>query len=152
MFLLSSLLNVVSPFAALLNTIRLEHGLRQNELADLIGYEQTYISAIEVGAKGPPTKEFADSLIKAFDLSEERQRQLFEALEASERKMILDSEMPEEIYWLFRDFKKHIHDLSSIQVQLIKQILTLHETIHKKPMSANRIKRRRFNSNSSQSE
>jgi predicted transcriptional regulator len=35
----------------------MQHGICQTVLADMIGYEQTYISALEVGKKGPPTQE-----------------------------------------------------------------------------------------------
>lgn len=40
----------------------MRHGVRQVELAERIGYEQSYISALEAGAKGPPTPEFIDRL------------------------------------------------------------------------------------------
>jgi predicted transcriptional regulator len=47
----------MSPFASALHSIRMQHGICQTVLADMIGYEQTYISALEVGKKGPPTQE-----------------------------------------------------------------------------------------------
>ena len=50
----------------------MRHGIRQTELAELIGYEQTYISALEVGKKGPSTPEFVERLISALMLSAER--------------------------------------------------------------------------------
>lgn len=53
----------MSPFARQLHELRLRHGIRQNELAELIGYDQTYISALEVGLKGPPTPEFVDKVV-----------------------------------------------------------------------------------------
>lgn len=67
----------MNPFACLLHTIRMQRGIRQTELSDLIGYEQTYISALEIGKKGPPTPEFVERLITALDLKgEEREYRL----------------------------------------------------------------------------
>ena len=58
----------MSPFSESLHSIRVRHGLRQVELAKLVGYEQSYISALEVGLKGPPTDEFVERLTAAIPL------------------------------------------------------------------------------------
>jgi predicted transcriptional regulator len=47
----------MSPFSHFLHTLRMRLEIRQAELAALVGYEQSYISALEVGLKGPPTEE-----------------------------------------------------------------------------------------------
>jgi predicted transcriptional regulator len=49
-------LEFMSPFSHFLHELRLQHQIRQSELAELLGYEQSYISALEVGIKGPPTE------------------------------------------------------------------------------------------------
>jgi hypothetical protein len=59
----------MSPFARQLSEFRMRHGIRQNELAELIGYDQTYISALEVRLKGPPTSEFVDKLVTTLPLT-----------------------------------------------------------------------------------
>ena len=63
----------MSPFAKLLRDYRIKSGLRQKELADLLGYEQSYLSALELGLKGPPNREFAGQLIRVLELDEEEQ-------------------------------------------------------------------------------
>ena len=93
----------MSPFASALHSVRMKHGICQTVLADMLGYEQTYISALEVGKKGPPTKEFVDKLIVALNLTAEEQEHLLEAAEASCRKLIIDNDMPQDVYWLLRD-------------------------------------------------
>lgn len=64
----------MSPFAHLLHELRLRHGVRQSELSELIGYDQTYISAVEVGLKGVPASDFIDRVSKALTLSDEDAR------------------------------------------------------------------------------
>lgn len=59
----------MSPFTRQLSELRMRHGIRQNELAELIGYDQTYISALEVGLKEPPTPEFVDKLVTTLPMT-----------------------------------------------------------------------------------
>jgi len=119
------------------------HGICQTVLADMLGYEQTYISALEVGKKGPPTQEFVDKLITALNLSGEERDRIFEAYEASCRKLVIDNDMPQDVYWLLRDLKKHLHGLAKTQIKLIRQILVLNEDKENVPLqTVGRIKRR----------
>jgi predicted transcriptional regulator len=134
----------MSPFASTLHTLRMQHGICQTELAELLGYEQTYISALEVGKKGPPTQEFVEKLILALNISGEERERLLEAVDASSRKLVIDNDMPQDVYWLLRDFKRHLHDLSLVQIQLLRQIIVLKDSINKEPkLSISRVKRRK---------
>lgn len=134
----------MSPFAAALYSIRLERNICQAELSELIGYEQAYISALEVGAKGPPTEAFVDKLITELNITGEEQARLLEAANASSRKLVIPCNAPKDVYWLLSDLKKYIHNLSTAQIQLLRQILPLQETINVKPQTElNRVKRRK---------
>lgn len=121
----------MSPIAELLYSIRTRQGISQIELAELIGYEQTYISAIEVGKKGPPTPAFVERLILALDLSSEEQDRLRVALDASQRKLVIDGEMPQNVFWMFSELRHRVSELTPVQIQLICQVLTLKETLNK---------------------
>jgi transcriptional regulator with XRE-family HTH domain len=66
----------MSPFSHFLHDLRMRLEIRQAELAELVGYEQSYISALEVGLKGPPTQEFIARLIHALSLSPAEQQHL----------------------------------------------------------------------------
>jgi len=122
----------------------MHRGVRQSELADLIGYEQTYISALEIGKKGPPTPDFIRRLIIALDLSVDERNCLLEAADASQRKFIIDNDMPPEVFWLFRDLRESVSDLTSTQIQIIRQVLSLNDSsdsVCAEP--SRRLKRRR---------
>lgn len=88
----------MSPFARQLHELRLRHGIRQNELAELIGYDQTYISALEVGLKGPPTPEFVDKVVATLPLTPAEQEELRTAAKASDRKLVLDPDAHPDVY------------------------------------------------------
>jgi transcriptional regulator with XRE-family HTH domain len=118
----------MNPFACFLHTIRMQRGIRQTELSDLIGYEQTYISALEIGKKGPPTPEFVERLITALDLKGEEREHLLKAVEASNRKLVIDSDMPQDVFWMLHELRDRVSDLTLAEIQLIRQVLKLKES------------------------
>lgn len=123
----------MNSFASLLHSIRLNRGIRQIELADLIGYEQTYISVLEVGKKGPPTTEFITKLSTSLDLSPEEIEQLLDAADASQRKFVFDADVPQDVYWLMRDLRKCLPELNSAQIDLIRLAIDLKDRVKERP-------------------
>lgn len=132
----------MSPFSESLHSLRVRHGLRQVELAKLIGYEQSYISALEVGLKGPPTDEFLERVSVALALSEAEQDGLRAAALASQRKLAIEPDAPADIYWLLRDLRDEIEHLTPAQVRMIREVLALRGTLHETREPARRLKRR----------
>lgn len=115
----------MSPFAKLLHEHRIRAGLRQKELAELLGYEQSYLSALELGLKGPPKKEFAAQLAKTLDLDQDEQTSLKEALAASQRRVEVPNEAPIEIFWLCHKLRQQIDRLHPLQIELMTTALNL---------------------------
>ncbi|PYE26357.1 helix-turn-helix protein [Paraburkholderia silvatlantica] len=66
--ILTTELGFMSPFSILLHEFRLRCNLRQSDLAERLGYEQSYLSSLEVGRKGRPTREFVLKLVEALNL------------------------------------------------------------------------------------
>ncbi|OYX29924.1 MAG: transcriptional regulator, partial [Hydrogenophilales bacterium 32-62-9] len=71
--------------------MRFRHGLRQQEMAEQLGYEQAYISAIELGKKSP-SEDLLRKLAKEMDLSDSDQEALSLAVKESKRKYVLPNE------------------------------------------------------------
>lgn len=115
----------MSPFAHLLHELRLRHGVRQSELSELIGYDQTYISAVEVGLKGVPASDFIDRVSKALTLSDEETLALHEAAEASQRKFVIDIDAPQDAYWLLKELRDQFHSLSATQIRVLRDVLRM---------------------------
>lgn len=121
--------------------MRLE--IRQAELAELVGYEQSYISALEVGLKGPPTQEFITRLIQALSLSPAEQRHLHTAVEASQRKLIIEADTSQDIYWLLKDLRDQVNFLSPVQIRMMRDLLGMKDALAKElPDPVRRLKRR----------
>lgn len=113
----------MSPIAALLQAHRRRKSLRQAELAARIGYEQSYISALEVGLKGPPTPEFVDRFAVALSLSDTEREELSAAAEASQRKLVIEPNAPTEVYRLVNRLRSSLSTLTPAQANVISEVL-----------------------------
>ena len=134
----------MSPFARQLHDLRMRHSIRQNELAELIGYDQTYISALEVGLKGPPTPEFVDKLIDGLGLSLAEAQQLRVAAEASDRKLVVDTDSHADIYLMLAALRRRVPDLHPAQARLIRELVELPDNVRQSETEPiRRLKRRR---------
>jgi transcriptional regulator with XRE-family HTH domain len=131
----------MSPFADYLHEQRLKRGIRQTELAELLGYEQSYISALEIGTKGPPTPEFLDKLARSLDMSDAERQELEQIVDASQRKLALDVDSSEGAYWMLYELRQQLDQLHPVKVQMIRDILKL-KLMHHEPEPPRRIKRR----------
>lgn len=133
----------MSPFAHLLHELRMRYGIRQGDLAELIGYEQSYVSSLEVGIKGPPQPEFITQLIKALDLPPEDQARLHAAVTASQRKLVIDTDAPQELYRLVADLQKALPTLQPVQIRVIREVLAMKIQEEPMPEPVRRLKRRK---------
>ncbi len=133
----------MSPFSQFLYELRTRRGIRQAELAELIGYEQSYISALEVGLKGPPTEEFVERLIRALTISETERVELRTSVQASQRKLVIDPDAPPDVYWLLNDLRGGVKWISPRQVRMMREILGLREAqTEERQEPLRRLKRR----------
>jgi transcriptional regulator with XRE-family HTH domain len=133
----------MSPFSQLLHDLRVRHGLRQADLAERIGYEQSYISALEVGLKGPPTDAFVERMATAMSLSDTEQDELRAAAQASQRKLVIDPDAPPDIFWLLNDLRGEVQSLSPAQVRMIREVIALRSALHERREPVHRLKRKR---------
>jgi transcriptional regulator with XRE-family HTH domain len=134
----------MSPFAQFLIELRSRNGLRQAELAEAIGYDQSYVSALEIGIKGPPTEEFVDRLTQAFSLPEIERTRLHDAVESSQRKLVIDPDAPPEVFLLLNELRRGVNQLLPVQIRMIREALNLPGTVREERLiPIRRLKRRK---------
>lgn len=119
----------MSPFASTLKTLRLNRNLLQKDAADLLGYEQSYISGLENGQKGPPKNDFIQKLIKTYQLNDQEQQMLSQSIEQSRLIYRLPKDASLEAYLIFQALEKQINRLGRNEMHLIKIALGL-EVLH----------------------
>jgi len=119
----------MSPFGVMLRDARLRAGLRQSEIAEEMGYEQTYWSALELGTKGPPPLSFVEKLVNVLGLDIETGDALRSAILNSNRHMTLPADSPVEAFRVFSKLRRQISTLHPEQLIAIEQILDLSERL-----------------------
>lgn len=133
----------MSPFAHYLHDLRISRQIRQCDLAEMIGYDQSYVSALEVGLKSPPPSEFVERLITALALSSEDAASARREAEASQRRLVLDAKMPEDVYRLIHALRGRVGRLQPTQISMIQDILEMSDGMPaRRPEPLRRIPRR----------
>lgn len=133
----------MSPFSRYFHQLRMTYAIRQVELAALMNYEQSYISAMESGKKGPPTTDFIERLIEALSLTQDEQNELHDAVTASQRKLIIPADIHEDMYWLLQDLRCHLSTLHPAEINLIRGVIKLRgKTAHQATSPMLRLRRR----------
>ncbi|MBV1790358.1 helix-turn-helix domain-containing protein [Marinobacterium sp. D7] len=99
--------------------------MQQKQLADLMGINPCYVSTLERGRKGPPSKAVLKRLIKNLNLSRDEQEQLWHSVELSEMTFRLPDGMSQDEFEFVHDLKSHLGTLSGDQVLIMRKVLGL---------------------------
>lgn len=134
----------MNPFSIALRDLRLRLGLRQEELAVRLGYEQTYISALERGSRGPPGEKILSRLGEKLQLSADEQARLATAAQQSRRRFVLPGDAPGEVFEMCSELFRNLDRLHPVQVGMIREIVRIPETMAQRlPSAAAPIRSRR---------
>lgn len=127
---------MLSPFSQFLRSLRIQRGLRQRELAERLGYEPSYLSALERSEKGPPREDFVRRLIRDLALNPDECAALDKALAASRRQLSLPATASIEEYQLIEMLRPQLGRLNPVQIQLIELALKMPEGVGSNTLSA----------------
>jgi transcriptional regulator with XRE-family HTH domain len=115
----------MSPFSIFLRQVREGRGLRQKDVAELLGYEQSYLSAVENGLKGIPRDEFIQQFTKKLQLSEDEVAAMRIALADSRRTLNIPVSAKVAEFRLAHQFERVLGNLSEKQIQFLELALEL---------------------------
>ena len=60
-------------------------------------------------------------------MGEDQKRQVFDAVEASERKLIIPNNAAEEVFYLLKDLRTKLPSLSPVQIRMMRDVLRLRD-------------------------
>ena len=123
----------MTPFGLYLESLRRSRQLQQVQLADQLGVNACYVSSMENGKKGPPSKQVLNKLIVSLDLDAEEQEMLWDKVDQSQRTIRLPDNATLEEYALMRDLRDHLGAMSSDKVNVIRNILNMDTRSKSKP-------------------
>ena len=115
----------MSPFSVYLLDLRNRFGLRQTKLAEMLGYEQSYISGLELGTKNPSNQEFIARLCSAFKMTAQEQEDLAKVVRQSQQRFVLPREAHPEAFRLCNDLWDKSDRIPLPQLQAIRAVLNL---------------------------
>jgi transcriptional regulator with XRE-family HTH domain len=123
--------------------LRFARGLRQQELADRLGCERSYVSALETDAKQAPPAAFVDALSKALVLAPDEDERLRHAHARSRRRYAVPAECSAPMYELVYELFARLERLNTLQQQGILAFLRLGDVSPAPPsVSERRIRRK----------
>ncbi len=115
----------VNPFSELIRELRLRRGLRQADLALMLGCTRKTITAIENGVGIGERLGLVERLGGALALGEEERLALAEAARRSQRTYTIPEEAPSQAYDLVRELFDHLDRLTQREITVIRDVLTI---------------------------
>ena len=115
----------MSPFADALRTLRFRRGLRQQELADLVGCDRSYLSALENDLKHAASDALVGELSSAVELPDDEASALTAARKRSRRTSVVPADTPKQGYDLVYDLFDRLEGLSELQIQAMRAVLQM---------------------------
>jgi transcriptional regulator with XRE-family HTH domain len=105
--------------------LRFARGLRQQELADQVGCERSYVSALENDVKKAPPAPFVAAMCRSLNLDDGEAQSLHLARAKSQRRYSVPANSRRQTYELVYDLFARLDRLSSLQLQGLRMILEL---------------------------
>ena len=115
----------MTPFGNVLSQLRRSRKLQQRELAERIGVQPCYISAMEGGKKGPPSNAVIHKLIDALELSPEEAHSLKSSIGPSERVFRVPESVSLEEYAFLWELRQRLGSLSGEELAIMTNALRL---------------------------
>ena len=116
--------------------------MTQLDLAHSIGYEQGYVSAIELGLK-TPSKEFLAKLTTGLKLGDKSRLALEQALRASKKRFSLPPDASTQTYRFCNDLWDKIERLHPAVLDAMHVMLKVEDHVAERPrFQATRLRRR----------
>ncbi len=92
------------------------------DMADSLAVKPSYISAIEHGKKGQPSREFLKKVARSLSLTRDEKQLMLEAVENSPSRITISGDKP-GIYEVAAIFGKKVNNLTDQQIEGIRLIL-----------------------------
>lgn len=115
----------MTPFGERLEQLRRERGLKQVELAELVGIKASYVSVLERGHKGAPSKYVLKKIIEKLHLSEQEQKALLHDAEISDFTLKIPTGISRSEFELIHQLKNVLGSLNEDQILIMKTVLNI---------------------------
>lgn len=115
----------MNPFSELIRSLRVQRGLRQADLAALVGCHRKTITAVENGEGVGARVDLIGRLGMALGLREEEQFELAHAAERSQRTYTIPDEAPTKAYELVWELFGQLDQMSEREIDALRVVLSI---------------------------
>lgn len=131
-----------SPVSIFLRDFRLRVGMTQLDLAHDMGYEQAYVSALELGIRSP-SQEFLAVLVTKLEMNEQDRNELEVAIADSRRRFVLTPEASTKTFRFCNALWERLDRLHPAVVDAMHNMLIVADQVSERPVcQPTRLKRR----------
>ena len=118
----------MNPFGMYLASLRLQHRMKQKDLAEALGVNASYISGIESGRKSPPSSKMISEIAKAMRLSDVEKTELWNYADQSIKVVHIPDDLPLEGYAFMQELRKSMGSLSSKHFNALRSVVSLSDS------------------------
>jgi transcriptional regulator with XRE-family HTH domain len=130
-----------SPLSIFLKKIRLQAQMTQRDFAELLGFDQTHISRIELGLS-QPSADFLARVVEVVELSDQDQDELKAAIKTSRRHYVLPEDAETNVFLLCSELWDRIERLHPEAVEGLRAFLRMQDSFGDAPrFRTSRVKR-----------
>jgi transcriptional regulator with XRE-family HTH domain len=130
-----------SPLSIFLKKVRLQMQLSQRDFTDLLGFDQTHVSKIELGTN-QPSAEFLAKVVDVVELSDQDQDELQVAIKTSRRHYVLPDDAETNVFLLCSELWDRIERLHPEAVEGLRAFLRMQDSFSDAPRyRSSRVKR-----------
>lgn len=115
----------MSPFAEALRRLRTGRGLRQEDLAQMLGCDRGKISAVENDQREEVAQDFVEQVATIVQATEEERLALLEAMRSSQRSYVVPPGAPSKVFLLARELFDRLDVLSEEQIDVLRVVIRL---------------------------
>lgn len=115
----------MTPFGEYLEQLRRNRSLQQKQMADIMGINPCYVSALEKGRRRVPSKQVISRVIERLKLTEDEQAALWHSVEISEPQFKLPSSMSKAEFEFVHKLRSSLGNLSHSQLVIMGEALDL---------------------------
>lgn len=113
----------MTPFGEYLEHLRRSRSLQQKQMADVMGINPCYVSALEKGRRRAPSKQVISRIIERLKLTKDEQSALWHAVEISEPQIRLPSTMSKAEFEFVHKLRNSLGNLSHSQLVIMEEAL-----------------------------
>lgn len=110
-------------YGIFIRELRSRNNITMKQLALSLGVSPSYLSSLELGKKGQPSKIILNKISTFFELNKRQEEKLFLSVKHSQKNIKLPKGADPEVYRIGYIYSEQAFNLSIYQLEIIEKVL-----------------------------